>query len=128
MIIALVEAWLGRWPADWRRRPLLADPLLSLACRLLRNRFLAGAYRLIGLKNAPVARTPMDNGCWAVALMRYPREPGRGGRLRLDIAALAQEHACERLDDVPGFEAFAPEPVAEALRQQFNLDPGAKGA
>lgn len=86
-------------------------PVVSLEGRFLRSRFVAGAYRLIGVDDPPVAQTPAEYVSRAVELMR---DPARRDRLRLEITARAKAHLYERLDYVRGFEDFVRQAVAEA--------------
>lgn len=86
-------------------------PVVSLEGRFLRSRFVAAAYRLIGVVDPPVARTPEHYVACAVDLMR---DGERRARIRREIASRAQQHLYERLDYVRGFEAFARQAVAEA--------------
>ncbi|MFN5163032.1 MAG: tetratricopeptide repeat protein [Cyanobacteriota bacterium] len=86
-------------------------PVVTLEGRFLRSRFVAGAYRLMGVEQAPVAHSPEQYAAVAVELMR---DPERRGRLRAEIAAGARAHLYDRRDYVRGFERFAREAVAAA--------------
>jgi predicted O-linked N-acetylglucosamine transferase (SPINDLY family) len=86
-------------------------PVVTLEGRFLRSRYVAAAYRLIGVEDPPVARSPQEYVERAVALMADPR---RRGDLRQEIAAKAKAHLYDRLDYVRGFEDFAQAAVAEA--------------
>jgi protein O-GlcNAc transferase len=86
-------------------------PVVSLEGRFLRSRFVAAAYRLIGVEQPPVARSPEEYVACAVALMQ---DPQRRSRLRREIATKARQHLYDRMDYVRGFEAFALRAVAEA--------------
>ena len=84
-------------------------PVVTLEGRFLRSRFVAGAYRLMGVEQAPVAHSPEEYAAVAAGLMR---DPERRAKLRAEIAAGARAHLYDRLDYVRGFERFAREAVA----------------
>lgn len=86
-------------------------PVVSLEGRFLRSRFVAGAYREMGIADPPVASTVEGYVQTAVALMR---DPERRQRLRRQIAERSKDRLYDRLDYVRGFEAFAKRAVAEA--------------
>ena len=88
-------------------------PVVTLEGRFLRSRFVAAAYRLIGVEGPPVAATPAEYVEVAVALMQ---DPQRRQLLRQEIAAKAKARLYDRLDYVRGFEDFALAAVAQARR------------
>lgn len=90
-------------------------PVVTLEGRFLRSRFVAAAYRLIEVKDPPVADTPEAYVELAVALMK---DPQRRKLLRQEIATKAKARLYDRLDYVRGFEAFASDAVARAQRGQ----------
>jgi len=82
---------------------------VTLEGRFLRSRFVAAAYRLMGVVDPPVAGTPGEYVERAVALMK---DPGRRAELREEIALKARVKLYDQLDYVRGFEAFAQRAVA----------------
>jgi predicted O-linked N-acetylglucosamine transferase (SPINDLY family) len=84
-------------------------PVVTLEGRFLRSRFVAAAYRLMGVVDPPVAGTPAEYVERAVALMK---DPQRRAELRQEIALKARAKLYDRLDYVRGFEAFAKRAVA----------------
>jgi protein O-GlcNAc transferase len=84
-------------------------PVVTLEGRFLRSRFVAAAYRLIGVVDPPVAGTPAEYVERAVALMKDPQQCAE---LRQEIALKARAKLYDRLDYVRGFEAFAQQAVA----------------
>ena len=86
-------------------------PVVTLEGPFLRSRYVAGAYRLMGVEDPPVAATPAEYVARAVSLMR---DRQRRESLRQEIAAKAKEHLYDRLDYVRGFEAFAIAAVARS--------------
>jgi predicted O-linked N-acetylglucosamine transferase (SPINDLY family) len=78
-------------------------PVVTLEGRFLRNRFVAAAYRLIGLEDAPVAHTLEDYGILVQALLR---DGPRRRRLRQELRQRAQASLYDREDLVQDFEAF----------------------
>jgi predicted O-linked N-acetylglucosamine transferase (SPINDLY family) len=75
-------------------------PIVSLEGRFLRSRYVAAAYRLMDLPEAPVVQTPEAYVQLAVAL---GRDPERRERLRQQI----RERAPLLYDRLEGVEAFA---------------------
>ncbi|MCX5956738.1 MAG: tetratricopeptide repeat protein [Cyanobacteria bacterium] len=92
-------------------------PVVTLEGRFLRSRFVAAAYRLMEVKDPPVAATPAEYVERAVALMQ---EPQRRELLREEIAAKAKDNLYDRLDYVRGFEDFALKAVAQARRGEVR--------
>jgi protein O-GlcNAc transferase len=86
-------------------------PIVTLEGEFLRSRFVAGAYRLMGLEQAPVAHSFEAYIDWAVALMADPEQLASLRRL---IAELAGQHLYDRQDVVEGFADFAMEAIAQA--------------
>jgi tetratricopeptide (TPR) repeat protein len=84
-------------------------PVVTLEGPFLRSRFVAGAYRLMGVEGAPVASTPAEYVEKAVELMRD--QPKREA-LRAEIALKARQSLYDRLDYVRGFEDFVRRAVA----------------
>lgn len=83
-------------------------PIVTVEGPFLRSRFVAGGYRLMGLQDAPVARSPEQMAELTIALLRdHPRRE----RLRRRIAAAARAHLFDRMDMVTSFEAFACEAI-----------------
>jgi predicted O-linked N-acetylglucosamine transferase (SPINDLY family) len=91
--------------------------VVTLEGRFLRSRFVAAAYRLMEVKDPPVAATPAEYVERAVALMQ---EPQRREILREEIAAKAKANLYDRLDYVRGFEDFALKAVAQARRGEVR--------
>lgn len=89
-------------------------PTVTLEGRFLRNRFVAGAYRLMGIEDPPIAHSIDDYVALATGLMR---DPDRRERLRREIREKAWSRLYDRLDYVRGFEDFA----LEALRAPESL-------
>lgn len=79
-------------------------PTVTLEGQFLRNRFVAGAYRLIGVENPPIARSVEEYVALAAALIR---DSGRREELRREIREKVQSRLYDRLDYVRGFEEFA---------------------
>jgi predicted O-linked N-acetylglucosamine transferase (SPINDLY family) len=92
-------------------------PVVTLEGRFLRSRFVAAAYRLIEVKDPPVAASPAEYVELAVALMQDPR---RRELLREEIAAKAKTRLYDRIDYVRGFEDFALKAVAQARRGEVR--------
>ena len=84
-------------------------PVVTLEGAFLRSRYVAAAYRLMGVNDAPVARTPEEYVALAVGLMA---DSGRRQRLRQQIAGQARTHLYDRLEYVRGFERFVQKAVA----------------
>ncbi|MEB3332707.1 MAG: tetratricopeptide repeat protein [Synechococcaceae cyanobacterium] len=89
-------------------------PTVTLEGRFLRNRFVAGAYRLMGVENPPIAGSIEEYVALAAGLMR---DPDRRERLRREIREKAQSRLYDRLDYVRGFEDF----VIDAIRAPESL-------
>lgn len=88
-------------------------PIVSLEGRFLRSRYVAGAYRLMGLADAPVARSPEAYVELAVAL---GRDRERLESLRRRIRECAPS-LYDRREGIEAFAAFALEAI-EQRRQK----------
>jgi protein O-GlcNAc transferase len=86
-------------------------PTVAMEGAFLRSRFAAGAYRLIGLQNAPVASNPQAYVDRVVDLLEDREQLST---MRSQIADLARRHLYDRLDVVRGFETFAVEAIERA--------------
>ncbi|MFZ0407545.1 MAG: tetratricopeptide repeat protein [Cyanobium sp.] len=86
-------------------------PIVTLEGEFLRSRFVAGAYRLMGLERAPVARSFDAYIDWAVTLMA---DSEGLASLRRTIADRAAEYLYDRRDVVDAFADFAEEAIAKA--------------
>lgn len=84
-------------------------PIVTMEGRFLRSRFVAGAYRAIGLTDAPVAKSPEQFVATVVRLLNHREERHQ---LREKIREAARNHLYDRLDYVRGFERFAIEALA----------------
>ena len=86
-------------------------PTIGLDGPLLRSRVLAGAYRQMGLEDAPIA-TSLDGYVeLAVTLMQ---DDERRLALRERIRQAACQHLYDRMEMVHGFEDFAVEAITRA--------------
>jgi predicted O-linked N-acetylglucosamine transferase (SPINDLY family) len=79
-------------------------PIVTLEGQFLRSRFVAGAYRMIGVEPAPVAQSPQEYVALAAELIC---DSGARERLRQQIREKAAQHLYDRSDYVRGFERFA---------------------
>jgi len=79
-------------------------PIVTLEGAFLRSRYGAGAYRLMGLDQAPVAHTLEGYVDWAVKLAQNPEKLAS---LRLEIADRAGQTLYDRKDVVEAFADFA---------------------
>ena len=79
-------------------------PFVAMEGRFLRSRFVAGAYRLIGLENPPIATSEAEYIDIAVNLLNNPAELGR---LRSRLKQVAKQHLYDRLEGLRAFEQFA---------------------
>jgi tetratricopeptide (TPR) repeat protein len=86
-------------------------PIVTLEGDFLRSRFVAGAYRLMGLDPAPVAKSFATYRDLAVALVR---DPEGLAVLRRTIAERARQCLYDRKDVVQGFSEFALQAMALA--------------
>ena len=87
-------------------------PIVSLEGRFLRSRYVAGAYRLMGVPEAPVAQSPEAYVQLAVEL---GRDRERRERLRQQIRE-RQHLLYDRLEGVDAFAEFAAEAIDRANR------------
>ena len=90
-------------------------PTITLEGNFLRSRFLAGAYRQMGLVDAPIATSSEDYVELAVAMMG---NDARRLALRERICQAALLHLYDRIEMVRGFEDFAIEAIAQAKSRQ----------
>ncbi len=79
-------------------------PIVSLEGRFLRSRFVAGAYRLMGIDKPPVASSSEEYIDIAVQLIR---DSVMRDQLRRQIRNKAKTNLYDRMDYVRGFEHFA---------------------
>ncbi len=79
-------------------------PIVTLEGQFLRSRFVAGAYRLMGVDPAPVAQSLQEYVEIAAELIR---DSGARELLQRQIRDKAAEHLYNRRDYVRGFEQFA---------------------
>ena len=79
----------------------------------MHSRIVAGAYRQIGLEDAPVATSAQDYVALALAL---GRDPDRSAALRAALRARAHAELDEDNAAVRAFEAFLIEAVGAAAR------------
>ena len=87
-------------------------PMVTHEGPLLRSRYVAGGYRLMGLMNEGlVAGDPQQLAELAIALLR---DPPRREALRQRIREAAREHLYDRMDVVHSFEAFAEEAITRS--------------
>ena len=100
-------------------------PVVTLEGGFLRSRFVAGAYRLMGVEDPPVASTLEEYVDRAVALMV---DPSRRAQLSREIADKARLRLYDRLDYVRGFEAFVRQAVTQAKAAVFQGSPVVDGA
>ena len=84
-------------------------PVVTLEGSFLRNRLVAGAYRLIALEGAPVAATLDDYGRLVQSLLN---DGPRLQRLRQELRERACRSLYDRQDIVGDFEEFALDAVA----------------
>jgi protein O-GlcNAc transferase len=89
-------------------------PFVAMEGRFLRSRFVAGAYRLIGLENPPIAASEADYIDLVVHLLHNPVELGQ---LRSRLKQLAKQHLYDRLEGLRAFEQFAIDAVHRAREQ-----------
>lgn len=92
-------------------------PIVALQGDLLRSRFVAAAYRLIGLEHAPVAQNQQQYLELAVHLLQHPDERKA---LTARIRSLARRHLYDRTEGLRQLERFALEAIASA-----QANPGA---
>lgn len=78
-------------------------PTVTLEGDFLRSRMVAAAYRLMGVKQPPVAQTLNDYVDLAV---RLSRDTAMRARLRQEICEKARMNLYDRLDYVRGFERY----------------------
>ncbi len=90
-------------------------PIVSLEGDFLRSRFVAGAYRQMGLERAPVARSFDDYSDLAVSLVRDPKGLAA---LRTQISQQARLCLYDRQDVVAAFGEFAIKAIAKATGEQ----------
>ena len=88
-------------------------PIVSLEGRFLRSRYVAAAYRLMGLAEAPVVQT---QDAYVELAVELGRDSERRGRLRQQII----ERSPLLYDRLEGVEAFA-EFALEAIEQPSQL-------
>jgi len=86
--------------------------------RFLRSRFVAGAYRLIGLENPPIATSEAEYIDIAVNLLNNPAVLRR---LRSRLKLLAKQHLYDRLEGLRAFEQFAFD-AAQVARSQVAAE------
>ena len=86
-------------------------PIVTLEGDFLRSRFVAGAYRLMGLEQPPVAHSVDAYVDWAVALIA---DPEGLAELRCTIAERANQCLYDRQDVVEAFADFALKAIAQA--------------
>jgi predicted O-linked N-acetylglucosamine transferase (SPINDLY family) len=86
-------------------------PAIGLEGPLLRSRVLAGAYRQMGLADAPIATSLEGYVELAVTLMQ---DDERRLALRERIRLAARQHLYDRMEMVHGFEDFAVEAITRA--------------
>lgn len=79
-------------------------PIVTLEGHFLRSRFVAAAYRVIGVERPPVAHSPREYVELAVRLMV---EPEARQRLASEIRQQARRHLYDRMDYVRGLESFS---------------------
>lgn len=79
-------------------------PIVTLEGRFLRSRFVAGAYKVIGVDQPPVTHSSQEYVDVAAGLITNPEARAR---LAEEIRQKANLHLYDRLDVVRGFEAFA---------------------
>jgi predicted O-linked N-acetylglucosamine transferase (SPINDLY family) len=86
-------------------------PTIALEGPFLRSRFVAGAYRQMGLADAPIASSIEEYVELAVALMS---DDEKRLVLRQKIRNAAIHHLYDRLEMVRGFEDFAVDAISRA--------------
>ena len=86
-------------------------PIVALQGDFLRSRFVAAAYALIGLENAPVAQNQEQYLELAVHLLQHPDERKA---LTTQIRSLARRHLYDRTEGLRQLESFALEAIARA--------------
>jgi predicted O-linked N-acetylglucosamine transferase (SPINDLY family) len=91
----------------------LGAPVVTWPGRFARGRIVAGAYRQMGLADAPVAERLEDYAALALAL---GRDPARRAALRAAIRAAAPGTVFRDARALRGFEAFLEAAVAAAGR------------
>ena len=97
------------YDSAWMGTPMICQEGPSLCSRIV-----AGAYRLMGVPEAPVEATPEAMADRAITLLR---DPCQREALRQRLRAAAVAHLYDRLDVVHSFEAFAEEAIARARRE-----------
>lgn len=90
-------------------------PIVAMQGPCLRSRFVAGAYRLIGLDNPPIAR---DRQHYVEIVAALLENPDALQRLRSRIRELAKKHLYDRLEGLRFFEDFALDAIARAEARQ----------
>lgn len=89
-------------------------PIVTVQGPMLRSRYVAGGYRLMGLEEAPVVDSAAALAERSIALLR---DPQARQRLRQRIQEAAGRHLYDRLDLVHSFEDFALEAIGRARSQ-----------
>jgi predicted O-linked N-acetylglucosamine transferase (SPINDLY family) len=79
-------------------------PIVTLEGDFLRSRFVAGAYRLMGVGHPPVAQSAEE---YVKIASRLMQDAEARMKLREEIRHKAKTHLYDRLDYVRGFEDFA---------------------
>ncbi|MEI6830056.1 MAG: hypothetical protein WCK64_09465 [Synechococcaceae cyanobacterium ELA445] len=79
-------------------------PIITLEGPFLRSRFVAGAYRLMGVGHPPVAQSAEE---YVKIASRLMQDSEARMKLREEIRHKAKTHLYDRLDYVRGFEDFA---------------------
>ncbi|RAK59725.1 hypothetical protein DJ021_07865 [Phenylobacterium hankyongense] len=108
--------------------PMLhGTPIVTWPGRFARGRIVAGAYRQMGIADAPVAERLEDYAPLALAL---GRDPARRARLRTALRSAAQAELFNDLKAVRDFETFLSAAVAaagrgERLASGWRADPAA---
>ena len=91
-------------------------PIVTLEGDFLRSRFVAGAYRLMGLKRPPIAHSVAAYSDWAVALVEDPAALAEHRRI---IAERARQCLYDRQDVVEAFADFALKAIAQAREKSI---------
>ncbi len=91
-------------------------PIVTLEGDFLRSRFVAGAYRLMGLKRPPIAHSVAAYSDWAVALVE---DPAALAEHRRTIAERAHQCLYDRQDVVEAFADFALKAIAQAREKSI---------
>lgn len=92
----------------------MGTPMICQEGPALCSRYVAAAYRLMGVREAPVEATPEAMADRAIALLH---DPTQREALRQQLRAEALTHLYDRLDVVHSFEAFAEEAIARAHQE-----------